>query len=63
MNKYAISPVPRSNAPGSDFAGIEYTIEWEEDFPYDGEYRFRYLADNIADIYLDNELVGRTKRF
>ena len=63
MNKYAISPVPRSNAPGSDFAGIEYTIEWEEDFPYDGEYRLRYLADNIADIYLDNELVGRTKRF
>ena len=63
MNHHAISPVPPSNAPGSDFAGIEHTLEWEEDFPYDGEYTFKYLADNVADFYLDNELIGRTKRF
>ena len=25
MNNYAVSPVPPSNAPGSDFAGINYT--------------------------------------
>ena len=24
---------------------------------------FKYLADNVADIYLDNQLLGRTKRF
>ena len=63
MNRHAISPVPPSNAPGSDFAGIEHTMEWEEDFPHDGEYTFKYLADNVADFYLDNELIGRTKRF
>ena len=63
MNNHAISPVPPSNAPGSDFAGIEHTLEWEEDFPYDGDYIFRFLADNVADIFLDNELVGRTRRF
>ena len=63
MNKYAVSPVPPSNVPGSDFAGIEHTLEWEEDFPYDGDYNFRYAADNVADIYLDNILVGRTTRF
>ena len=63
MNKYAVSPVPPSNVPGSDFAGIEHTLEWEEDFPYDGDYNFRYSADNVADIYLDNILVGRTTRF
>ena len=63
MNLHAISPVPPSNAPGSDFAGIEHTLEWEEDFPYDGDYIFRFLADNVADIFLDNELVGRTRRF
>ena len=40
MNRYAISPVPPSNVPGSDFAGIQYTFEWEESFPYDGEYKF-----------------------
>ena len=37
-------------------------MEWEEDFPYDGEYTFKYLADNVADFYLDNELIGRTKK-
>jgi hypothetical protein len=63
MNRYAVSPVPPSNVPGSDFAGIEHTLEWEEDFPYDGDYNFRYAADNVADIYLDNILVGRTTRF
>ena len=63
MNLNAISPVPPSNASGSDFAGIEHTMEWEEDFPYDGEYTFKYLADNVADFYLDNELIGRAKRF
>ena len=63
MNRHAISPVPPSNASGSDFAGIEHTMEWEENFPHDGEYTFKYLADNIADFYIDNELIGRTKRF
>lgn len=63
MNQFAVSPVPPSNVPGSDFAGIGYQLEWEEDFPHDGDYIFKYLADNVADVYLDNELIGRTKRF
>ena len=63
MNRFAVSPVPPSNVPGSDFAGIEYQLEWEENFPYDGDYQFKYLADNVADIYLDNEFVARTQRF
>jgi len=54
LNKYAISPVPPSNAPGSDFAGIPFTLEWEEEFPYEGEYVFRGLADNGGTLYLDN---------
>jgi hypothetical protein len=54
MNSYAISPVPPSNLSGSDFAGIPFTFEWEEDFPYDGEYVFRGLCDNKAEFYLDN---------
>ena len=41
MNRYAISPVPPSNVPGSDFAGTLCTFEWEEDFPNSGEYKFR----------------------
>ena len=63
MNKYAISPVPPSNAPGSDFAGEEFTLEWEENFPYDGEYIFRAQADNIGRYYLDNEKLIETTQF
>jgi len=63
MNSYAISPVPPSNAPGSDFAGQEFTMEWEENFPYDGEYVFRAQADNIGRYYLDNEKLIETVQF
>ena len=63
MNKYAISPVPPSNAPGSDFAGQEFTMEWEEEFPYDGEYVFRAQADNLGRFYLDNEKLIETTQF
>jgi hypothetical protein len=54
MSSYAISPVPPSNVRGSDFAGRLFTFEWTEDFPTDGEYVFRMLCDNVADLYVDN---------
>ena len=54
MNSYAISPVPPSNVRGSDFAGRLFTFEWTEDFPLDGEYTFRGLCDNKAQLYIDN---------
>ena len=54
MNKNAVSPKPASNVPGSDFAGVPYTMVWEEEFPYDGEYVFRAQCDNKAELYFDN---------
>ena len=63
MNSYAISPVPASDVPGSDFAGRWCTFDWEEDFPYAGEYVFRGMADNIGKMYLDNELIMEAKHF
>ena len=63
MNKYAVSPAPESNAPGSDYAGRVATMEWEENFPYTGEYVFRGMADNVGKLYLDNELLIQTGRF
>ena len=63
MNKYAISPVPPSNVRGSDFAGIPFTFEWEENFPYDGEYIFRGLCDNKAEFYLDNIKIANLGSF
>ena len=63
MNKYAISPVPPSNVGGSDFAGRWCTFEWEENFPYAGEYIFRGMADNIGKMYLDNEIIMKVNDF
>ena len=57
MDDNAVSPVPPSNAKGTDMAGKTYTFEWEEDFPFEGEYRFRVQADNDARLYLDNKPV------
>jgi len=55
MNRFAISPVPPSNVKGTDMAGKTYTFEWQEEFPWPGEYTFRVQADNDAKLYLDNQ--------
>ena len=55
MDDNAVSPVPPSNGKGTDMAGKTYTFEWEEDFPWEGEYRFRIQADNDARLYIDNK--------
>jgi hypothetical protein len=55
MNSYAVSPVPPSNVKGSDYAATLFTMEWNEEFPTTGEYIFRGLCDNIAQLYIDNE--------
>ena len=57
MNGYAISPVPPSNVPGSDYAGRVCTFEWEEDFPFDGTYIFNALCDNSCKVFIDNNEV------
>ena len=61
LNENAISPVPPSNAPGTDHAGTLFTFMWEEDFPYDGQYVFKALRDNTARVYLDNVLMWDLK--
>jgi hypothetical protein len=63
MNKYAISPVAPSNVRGSDFAGKLFTFEWTEDFPTDGEYIFRGLCDNKAQLYIDNLKIADIQQF
>jgi len=57
MDTYAISPVPPSNVPGSDFAGQQFVMRWLVDFPHDGEYIFKGSCDNIGNLYVDQENV------
>jgi hypothetical protein len=63
MNSYAISPVSPSNVRGSDFAGRVFTFEWTEDFPTDGEYIFRGLCDNTAQLFVDDEQLANLSGF
>ena len=55
LNTHAISPIPPSHAKGSAQAGELFSLEWDVDFPWDGEYSFKGCADNHAIVYFDNE--------
>ena len=54
MNKYAISPVPESDAEGSAHVGKVYTMVWQEYFPYTGEYTFTSIGDSFCNINFSN---------
>ena len=56
MNKYAISPVPASNVVGSDFGNETFTLEWDIDFPTEGEYIFRGLYDALRSFTIFTKL-------
>ena len=55
MNKYAISPEPMSNVIGTDGKGDSYSMEWDIDFPYDGNYTFVVQCDNQGTLFVDGE--------
>ena len=55
MNKYAISPEPMSNVLGTDGGGKMYSMEWDIDFPYDGNYTFIAQCDNEGTLFVDGE--------
>lgn len=58
MKSYAISPVSPSNVPGSDQANNLFIMEWDAEFPYDGQYIFRGSCDGtVGKVYLDNEFI------
>lgn len=63
MDTYAISPVPPSNVRGSDYAGRLFLMNWDVEFPYDGEYKFRGSCDNEAHLYIDQEQVFQFGKF
>ena len=55
MNRNAISPLPMSNILGSDGGGDSYSMEWDIDFPYDGNYTFIVQCDNEGTLFVDGE--------
>ena len=63
MNTYAVSPVRPSDVTGSDESGKVFSMEWELNFPISGEYIFRGVCDNTAQVYIDNNSIGTLKDF
>ena len=55
MNKNAVSPEPMSNVIGTDGGGKMYSMEWNIDFPYDGNYTFIAQCDNEGTLFVDGE--------
>ena len=57
MNNNAICPTLPSHKEGSDMHGILYTMIWKEQFPHDGQYTFRGICDDRANVYIDGEKI------
>lgn len=57
MNRYALSPVPPLDTPGSDKSGITFKNSWNIDLPYAGYYGLKATADNVGKILIDRQEV------
>ena len=55
MNKNAISPLPMSNVIGGDGGGEPYSLVWDIDFPYAGDYTFIVQCDNEGTLFVDGK--------
>jgi len=56
FNRYALSPVAPLATQGTSGGGIVYENSWEVEIPYSGWYKIRAEVDDIARIYVNNEL-------
>jgi len=63
IESYAISPVPPSDAPGSDYADVTFNFEYIVEFPYDGSYTFSGCCDNVGKLYVDGDLITNLGSF
>ena len=63
IESYAISPVPPSDVPGSDFADVTFNFEYIVEFPYDGNYTFSGCCDNVGKLYVDGDLITNLGSF
>ncbi|MBL32277.1 MAG: hypothetical protein CMP62_06110 [Flavobacteriales bacterium] len=62
-NKYAISPIPPLNTPGTDGTGNNdgWKQTWKIDAPYEGEYTLKGTVDNFGWIEVNgNRVAERT---
>jgi hypothetical protein len=56
LNRYALSPVPPLDTFDSDRGGTIFRNSWNVEIPYRGYYKIQGEVDDIAKIYIDNNL-------
>jgi hypothetical protein len=57
-----MSPVPPFDEGSTSGGGILFENEWSVEIPYDGFYKLKGEADDIANFFVDDELVLGTSR-
>lgn len=63
MNRYAISPIPPLNTPGSDVAGTTFSNSWRVDLPYAGYYGVKGTRDNTGRLLIDGQQISSLNGF
>ena len=63
MNRYALSPVPPLDTPGSDRAEVNFLNDWNVEIPYAGYYGVKGTADNKGRLLIDDIEVSRLDGF
>ena len=57
LNKYGMSPVPPFDESSTSGGGIKFTNVWKKEVPYDGFFKIKMEADDIAEFWVDDEKV------
>ena len=57
-NKYALSPVPPLDTPGSDGVGALYKTSWKMNAPYEGYYILKGTVEDTGKVIIDGNPVG-----
>ena len=62
-NRYALSPVPPLDTPGSDRAGVNFLNDWNVEIPYAGYYGVKGAGDNKGRLLIDDVEVTQLDGF
>ena len=63
MNTWAVSPVEKSNVPGTDHGDIKYSFYYLKEFEYPGEYKYKAHCDDEMQVYINSvPLLGKTNK-
>jgi hypothetical protein len=63
MNRYAISPVPPLDTPGSDRTEVNFLNDWNVEIPYAGYYGIKGTGDNRGRLLIDDIEVAQFDGF